>query len=88
MPTDAERNNLSRLLHLASVGFGALILGGQPQRAKDRSEAFRNVPLLLRTGHFSFKAVRDFLVRHRQQYAKKIRAHYLPARGKSNAATQ
>jgi len=88
MPTDSERKNLSRLLYLAFVDVRALILDGQPQQAKDLAEAFHNVPLLMHTDGFSFKAFRDFLERYQQQYADKARFNYLQEWEKLTAAAQ
>ena len=88
MPTDMERKKLSRLLYLAFVDVRALILDGQPQQAKDLAEAFHNVPLLMHTNDFSFKAFRDFLERYQQQYAEKARFNYLQEWEKLNAAAQ
>ena len=88
MPTDTERKNLSRLIYLAYTDIRALILDGQPQQAKDLAEAFHNVPLLMHTDKFSFKAFRDFLERYQQQYADKARFNYLQGWGKLNTAAQ
>jgi hypothetical protein len=86
MPTDAERKILSRLMYLAFVDVRALILDGQPQQAKDLTEAFHNIPLLMYTGDFSFNASRDFLKRYQQKYADKARYDYLQEWEKLNAA--
>jgi hypothetical protein len=88
MPTETERQKLSRMMCLAFVDVRALILDGQPQQAKDLAEAFHNIPLLMHTGDFSFKAFRDFLENYQQKYADKARYNYLLEWEKLNAATQ
>jgi len=88
MPTETERQKLSRLLYLAFVDVSALILVDQPQQAKDLAEAFHNIPLLMHTGDFSFKAFRDFLESYQQKYADKARYNYLQEWEKLNAAAQ
>jgi hypothetical protein len=77
MPTETERQKLSRLMYVAFCDLRALALDGQTQQVKDLAEAFHNVPLLMHTGDFSFKAFRDFLERYQQKYADKARYNYL-----------
>jgi hypothetical protein len=88
MTTETERQKLSRLMSLAFVDVRALILDGQPQQAKDLAEAFHNIPLLMHTGDFSFKAFRDFLENYQQKYADKARYNYLQEWEKLNTAAQ
>ena len=88
MPTETERRKLSRLIYLAFVDVRALILDGQPQQAKDLAEAFHNVPLLMHTGDFSFKAFRGFLGSYQQKYTNKARYNYLQEWEKLNTAAQ
>jgi hypothetical protein len=88
MPTETERQRLSRLMYIAFCDLRALALDGQIQQAKDLAEAFHNIPLLIYTGDFSFKAFRDFLERYQQKYADKARYNYLQEWEKLNAAAQ
>jgi hypothetical protein len=88
MPTDAERKKLSRLIYLAFVDVRALILDGQSQQAKDLTEAFHNVPLLMYTADFSFKAFQDFLMSYKEKYEGKARFDYLQEWEKLNTAAQ
>jgi len=85
MPTDVERKSLSRLIYLAFVDIRALVLDGQPQQAEDLAEAFHNIPLLMHTDEFSFKAFRDFLKGYQDKYADKVRYDYLQEWEKLNA---
>lgn len=88
MPTETERQKLSRLMYVAFCDLRALALDGQSQQAKDLAEAFHNIPLLMHTGDFSFKAFRDFLERYQQKYADKTPYNYLQEWEKLNAAAQ
>jgi hypothetical protein len=88
MPTDSERRNLSRLMYFAFVDVRALILHGDPRQAKDLAEAFHNIPLLMYTPDFSFKAFHDFLANYQEKYADKARVNYLQEWEKLNAAAQ
>jgi hypothetical protein len=88
MPTDTERKNLSRLMYMAFVDMRALLLHGDPQQAKDLAEAFHNIPLLMYTPDFSFRAFRDFLMLYQEKYADKARYNYLQEWEKLNAAAQ
>ena len=90
MPTEPERQSLARLMYLAFCDLRALALNGQTQQAKDLAEAFHNIPLLMHTGDFSFKAFRDFLERYQQKYEGQARFNYLQEWEKltGNAAAQ
>jgi len=88
MPTEAERKNLSRLMYLAFIDVRALLLDGAPQQAKDLAEAFHNIPLMMYTPDFSFKAFRDFLQDYQQKYTGKVRCDYLKEWERLNAAAQ
>jgi hypothetical protein len=85
MPTEIEGQKLSRLMYVAFCDLRALALDGQTHQAKDLAEAFHNIPLLMHTGDFSFKAFRDFLERYQQKYADKARYNYLQEWKKLNA---
>jgi hypothetical protein len=50
MPTETERQKLSRLMYVAFCDLRALALDGQTQQVKDLAEAFHNIPLLMHTG--------------------------------------
>ena len=86
MLTDAERQRLSRLVYLAFCDLRALAREGLAQQAKDLAEAFHNIPLLMYTSEFSFKAFRDFLARYQQRYSGNLRFDYLKEWEKLNAA--
>ena len=88
MPTETERQKLSRLMYVAFCDLRALALDGKIQQAKDLAEAFHNIPLLMHTNDFSFKAFQDFLERYQQKYVDKARYNYLQEWEKSNTAAQ
>jgi hypothetical protein len=88
MPTDAERKKLARLMYLAFVDIRGLILHGDPKQAKDLSDAFHNIPLLMYTPDFSFKAFRSFLESYQEKYRDKARVDYLKEWENLTAATQ
>ncbi|MEY2527650.1 MAG: hypothetical protein QOE73_2421 [Verrucomicrobiota bacterium] len=88
IPTDAERQRLSRLMYVAFCDLRALALDGRAQQAKDLAEAFHNIPLLMHTDNFSFKAFRDFLERYQQKYEGQTRFNYLQEWEKLGASAQ
>lgn len=88
MPTDAERQKLTRLMYIAFCDLRALALDGQTQQIKDLTEAFHNVPLLMNTNDFSFKAFRDFLERYQRKYKNQARYNYLQEWEKLNVTAQ
>ncbi len=77
MPTETERQSLSRLMYIAFCDLRALAREGCTQQAKDLAEAFHNIPLLMHTSDFSLKAFRDFLGRYQQKYEGKAQFNYL-----------
>ncbi|MGO9585126.1 MAG: hypothetical protein ACLP2Y_02800 [Limisphaerales bacterium] len=85
MPTETERQKLSRLMYVVFCDLRALALDAQTQQAKDLAEALHNIPLLMYTSNFSFKAFRDFLERYQQKYADKARYNCLQEWEKFNA---
>ena len=87
MPTDTEQKNLARLMYHAFVEVRALILDSQPQQAKDLAEAFHNIPLLMHTRDFSFKAFRDFLGNYQRKYEGQLRFDYLQEWEKLNGSS-
>lgn len=88
MPTDVERKSLSRLMYLAFCDLRVLAKEGRTEQAKDLSEAFHNIPLLMNTSDFSFKAFRDFLERYQQKYKDTARFNYWQEWEKLNTVTQ
>jgi hypothetical protein len=88
MPTDSERKNLSRLMYFAFCDLRALALDGQTPQTKDLAEAFHNIPLLMHTSDFSFKAFQDLLERYQEKYAGKARLDYLQEWEKLNGTAQ
>ena len=87
IPTESERQKLSKLMYVAFCDLRALALDGKMQQAKDLAETFHNIPLLMHTRDFSFKAFRDFLERYQQKYADKARFNYLQEWEKISVAT-
>ncbi len=72
-------------MYVAFCDLRALALDAQTQQAKDLAEALHNIPLLMYTSNFSFKAFRDFLERYQQKYADKARYNCLQEWEKFNA---
>lgn len=87
MPTDSERQKLSRLMYVAFCDLRALSRDGRTQQARDLAEAFHNIPLLMHTSDFSFGAFRNFLMRYQQKHQGQARFDYLREWDKLNAAT-
>jgi len=75
-------------MYIAFCDLRALALDGQIQQVKDSAEAFHNVPLLMNTSDFSFKAFHDFLESYQQEYKDQARFNYLQEWEKLNAAGQ
>ena len=88
MLTENERKNLSRLMYFAFCDLRALALDCQTRQAKDLSEAFHNIPLLMYTADFSFKTFHDFLKNYQEKYEGKLRVDYLQEWQKLNSAAQ
>ena len=87
MPTDMEQKNLARLMYVAFCDLRALAKEGHSEQVKDLSEAFHNIPLLMNTSDFSFKAFRGFLERYQQKYESNARFNYLQEWEKLNGKT-
>ena len=64
-------------MYLAFCDLRVLARNGETRQAKDLAEAFHNIPLLMHTNDFSFKAFRDFLERYQQKYEGKAQFNYL-----------
>ena len=77
MPTDTEKKSLARLMYIAFCDLRALAKDERAEQAKDLSEAFHNIPLLMNSADFSFKAFRDFLERYQEKYQNSARFNYL-----------
>src|SRR5437762_3229252 len=77
LPTEHERQGLSRLMYLAFCDLRGLAIEARAAQAKDLAEAFHNIPLLMYTADFSFKAFRGFLDHYQQKYAGKLSTDYL-----------
>src|SRR5436309_1802109 len=86
MPTDAERQRLARLMYLAFCDLRILSREGNTAQARALAEAFHNVPLLMYTDDFSFRAFREFLGRYQQAYQGALRFNYLEEWEKLNAS--
>ena len=70
MLTEAERKNLTRLMYLAFCDLRGLARDRKMEQAKALAEAFHNIPLLMHTQNFSFRAFRDFLQRYQDNHTK------------------
>jgi hypothetical protein len=68
MLTEIERKNLTRLMYLAFCDLRGLARDGKMEQAKSLAEAFHNIPLLMHTQNFSFRAFRDFLQKYQDNY--------------------
>jgi len=77
MPTEAERQQLARLMYIAFCDLRALAREDRAQQAKDLAEAFHNIPLLMHTSDFSFKGFRGFLERYQEKYEGQSQFNYL-----------
>jgi hypothetical protein len=88
LPSDNERKNLSRLMYLAFCDLRMLARDGHAQQVKDLAEAFHNIPLLMHSSDFSFKAFRDFLERYQRKYESEARSNYLQEWDKFNSVAQ
>jgi hypothetical protein len=76
MLTEFERKNLTRLMYLAFCDLRGLARDGKMGQARALAEAFHNIPLLMHTQNFSFRAFKDFLQRYQNNYAK-VQFNYL-----------
>ena len=72
-------------MYVAFCDLRALALDGQTQQAKDLAEAFHNIPLLMHTRDFSFKAFRDLLEIYQRKHEGQLRFDYLQEWEKLNA---
>jgi hypothetical protein len=85
-PTEAERKSLTRLMYLAFCDLRLLAREGRMEQARALSEAFHNVPLLMHTQNFSFRAFREFLQRYHDGFTK-TQFNYLQEWEKLNTGT-
>jgi hypothetical protein len=74
--TEAERKRLTRLMYLAFCDLRGLAREGKMEQARSLAEAFHNIPLLMHTQNFSFRAFKDFLQRYQEKYTK-VQFNYL-----------
>lgn len=72
MPTEAERRRLARMLYIAFCDLRMLALEGRSEQARDLAEAMHNVPLLMYSEDFSFRAFRDFIERYQKKQADRL----------------
>lgn len=77
LPTEQEQRSLTRLIYLAFVDLRALTKEGKNEQAKALAEAFHNVPLLIHSDRFSFRAFRDFLTCYQERFNGQGRVNYL-----------
>ena len=70
MPTESERQKLSRMLFCALLEIRALGNEGKAEQAADLADAFHNLPTYLWSEDFSFSFFRTFLEGYQQKYSK------------------
>lgn len=75
MPTDEERQKLTRMIYMTFLEIRVLGWEGKAKQAADLADAFHNLPTLLWSEDFSFKFFRKFLEGYYSKY---------PARGSFN----
>src|SRR5689334_6513935 len=68
MPTEAERKSLTWLMYLAFCDLRALAREEKVEQVRALTGAFHNVPLLMHTERFSFRAFHDFLDRYQNSH--------------------
>ena len=69
-PTESECKSLARLMYMAFCDLRGLGRDGKMSQARALAEAIHNIPLLMYTQNFSFRAFREFLLSYRDNYAK------------------
>jgi hypothetical protein len=87
MPTEAERQSLTRLMYLAFCDLRRLAREEKLEQVRALAEAFHNIPLLMHTQNFSFRAFREFLQNYQGAYAN-AQLNYLQEWEKLNTQTQ
>jgi len=86
MPAESERQSLTRLMYLAFCDLRGLSRDGKMEQARALAEAFHNIPLLMHTQNFSFRAFKEFLQRYHDKFTK-TQFNYLQEWEKLNAET-
>src|SRR2546429_134900 len=77
VPTEQEQRSLSRLVYMALVDLRALIRDGRNEQARALVDAIHNVPLLMYSDRFSFRAFTDFLRIYQERFGEDCRSDYL-----------
>jgi hypothetical protein len=70
MPTEQERQALSRMLFHALLEIRVLGYEGKSEQAADLADAFHNLPIYLWSEDFSFGFFRKFLEGYHQKYSE------------------
>lgn len=68
LQTEGRRKALVHLMYLAFVDLRALCLAGKTQQAKDLTDAFHNLPLMMGRPEFSLGFQRDFFARYQEKH--------------------
>lgn len=66
--TEGQRKALAYLMYMAFPDIRALCLNGKALQAKDLTDAFHNLPLMMERPEFSVGIQRDFFVRYQEQH--------------------
>ena len=87
MPTDVQRQRLTRLMYLAFCDLrGLTIKPDRFEQAHDWVDAFHNLPLLLYHDDFSLQAFLGFIGSYQRKYDGQITIDYLKEWEKLNTA--
>ncbi|MBK7998660.1 MAG: hypothetical protein IPK15_08085 [Verrucomicrobia bacterium] len=68
LPSEAQREALSRLAYLALLEMRILGRENKAAQVAELAEAFHNLPLMLWSPDFSMKCQREFFLRYHEQY--------------------
>lgn len=77
MPTDEERQKLSKMIYDAFLEIRILGWQGKAEQAADLADAFHNLPVYLWSEDFSFNFFRKFLEAYHQKYPERGSFNYL-----------
>ncbi len=68
LPSEGQRKALVHLMYLAFVDLRALCLTGKTQQAKDLTDAFHNLPLMMGRPEFSLDFQRNCFGRYEEKH--------------------
>lgn len=77
MPTEAERQELCKMLRDALIEIRVLGFQGKSQQAADLADAFHNLPGYLWSDRFSFSFFREFLESYHDRYGYECMLNYV-----------